>query len=79
MAPHPWGVTTQKGNKLYVHILDLQDKVLFLPLEGKQVKQAVRFADKAPVKFQKCQGGVMLSLGQVPTEIDEVIELELKN
>lgn len=28
VAPHPWGVTTQKGNKLYVHILDLQDKAL---------------------------------------------------
>lgn len=36
IAPHPWGVTTQKGNRLFVHILDYQDKVLFLPLEDKK-------------------------------------------
>ena len=40
IAPHPWGVTTQRENKLYVHILELQDKALFLPLEGKKVRKA---------------------------------------
>ena len=43
VAPHDWGVTTQKGNKLYVHILNLQDKALFLPLADKKVKKAVLF------------------------------------
>lgn len=78
VAPHPWGVTTQKGSRLYVHILDLQDKSLFLPLEGRQVKRAVRFDNRRPVKVQKCEGGVLLQLGDVPAEIDTVIELELK-
>lgn len=36
IAPHDWGVTTQKGNRLFVHILNLQDKALFLPLDGKR-------------------------------------------
>ena len=39
VAPHDWGVTTQKGNKLYVHILNLQDKALFLPIVDKKVKK----------------------------------------
>lgn len=52
VAPHPWGVTTQKGNKLYVHILDLQDKALFLPLDGKRVKKAVGYTDRRPLKIQ---------------------------
>ncbi|WP_281644596.1 alpha-L-fucosidase [Bacteroides zoogleoformans] len=77
IAPRPWGVTTQKGDKLFVHILDLQDKVLFLPLEGKKVKKAVRFADKAPLKFQKCEKGVMLYLSDIPTDIDTIVELQL--
>ena len=79
IAPHPWGVTTQKGNKLYIHILDLQDKVLFLPLEGKRVKQAVSFADRQPLKFQKCEGGVMLYLPAIPTDIDKVVEMVISD
>lgn len=79
IAPHPWGVTTQKGNKLYVHILDLQDKALFLPLEGKRVKQAVSFADRQPLKFQKCEGGVMLYLPAIPSDIDKVVEMVISD
>lgn len=32
ISPRDWGVTTRKGDKLYVHILNLPDKGLFLPL-----------------------------------------------
>ena len=78
IAPHPWGVTTQRENKLYVHILELQDKALFLPLEGKKVRKAVEYADRLPVKFRKCEGGVMLYLPEVPTDIDKVIEVEIE-
>ena len=78
IVPHPWGVTTQRENKLYVHILELQDKALFLPLEGKKVRKAVGYADRLPVKFRKCEGGVMLYLPEVPTDIDKVIELDIE-
>lgn len=37
--PHQdWGVTTQKGNKLYVHILNLNKDQLLLPITNKKVK-----------------------------------------
>ena len=75
----PWGVTTQRGNKLYVHILDLQDKALFLPLQGKKVKKAVGYADRLPLKVQKCEGGVMLYLPEVPADIDKVVEMEISD
>lgn len=78
ITPHPWGVTTQRGNKLYVHILDLQDKALFLPLGDRKVKSAVRFADRTALKIQKCVGGIVLQLSEVPTETDEVVELTLQ-
>uniref|UniRef100_UPI002617C61B alpha-L-fucosidase n=1 Tax=Bacteroides sp. TaxID=29523 RepID=UPI002617C61B len=77
IAPHPWGVTTQKGNKLYVHILDLQDKALFLPLKEKKVKKVVSYADRLPLRTQKCEGGIMLYLSEIPTDIDKVVELEI--
>lgn len=31
ITPRPWGVTTRKGNTLYIHVLDWQDKILALP------------------------------------------------
>ena len=31
MSPRPWGVTTQKGKKIYFHILNWQESLLPLP------------------------------------------------
>lgn len=77
VAPHPWGVTTQKGDRLFVHILDLQDKALFLPLEGQKVKRAMDFASRQALKFKRVDGGIVLLLDEIPTEVDKVVELQL--
>ena len=77
VAPHPWGVSTRKGNRLFIHILDHKDSVLYLPLKAK-VKKAQQFIDQAPVSFQHVKEGILLHLPKVPTEIDYVIELTLK-
>ena len=77
VAPHDWGVTTQKGNKLYVHILNLNDKALFLPLAGVKVKKAQVFKDKTPVRMVKTKAGVLLELAEVPQDIDYVVELTI--
>ena len=77
VAPHDWGVTTQKDNRLFVHILNLQDKALYLPTGNKTVKKAVDFVSRKAVKMQKCQGGVMLYFDSVPTEVDRVVEVKL--
>ena len=77
VAPHDWGVTTQKDNRLFVHILNLQDRSLFLPIGSKKIRKAVDFATRKAVKTQKCDGGVLISLDEVPTDVDKVIEIQL--
>lgn len=77
VAPHEWGVTTQKGNKLYVHILDLKEKTLNLPLAGKKVKKAVLFKDQSPVRFKKNKEEVSFEFAEAPTDVDYVIELTI--
>ncbi len=80
VTPRDWGVTTRKGNKLYVHILNLKDKGLFLPLTTAKVKNAVVFKDKKPVKFRQDKNGVLLELAEDPSaDIDYVVELTLKD
>lgn len=76
VPPHDWGVTTQRGKTLYVHILNLPDKSLFLPVEN--VKKAVMFADKSPVKVTRCPGGVTLSFPAIPSGVDTIVEVTLQ-
>ena len=77
VTPHDWGVSTQKGNRLFVHVLKLQDQSLFLPLGNRKVKKVFDFVSKKPLKMQKCNGGIILDLGVIPTEIDKVVEIQL--
>ena len=76
VEPHPWGVTTRKGNRLFVHVLDLQDHGLFLPLSNNKVKRACEYLSRQTVKFTRVNGGITLQFNQVPTDIDYVVELE---
>ncbi|MEA4917472.1 alpha-L-fucosidase [Proteiniphilum sp.] len=78
IPPQEWGVTTQKGNKLYVHILNLKEKDIYLPLNGKKIKSAKSFIDKKPVSFIMEGTGAKLTFGTIPDDIDFVVELELR-
>lgn len=69
------GVTTQKDNKLYVHILNLHKAELLLPVTNKKIKSIVQYKDKQPVKYTKTKEGILLQLEEVPTDIDHVIEI----
>lgn len=78
VAPHSWGVTTQKGDKLYVHVLEWSDRSLFLPLPDKQVRKAVLFKNQKPVRYIKSKYGVLLEFDEIPREVDTVVELTIR-
>ena len=72
-----WGVTTRKGERLFVHIMNLDSTELFLPL-GCKVKKAFTYADKKPVKVKKTKGGVKLLLDEAPAGVDYIVEFITK-
>ena len=78
VSPHSWGVSTRKGNRLFIHILDWQDNRLYLPLKAK-VKKAFKYADKTPISFQQDKEGILLKLNETPTDTDYVVELTLSD
>jgi alpha-L-fucosidase len=79
LSARDWGVMTQKGNKLYVHILDWQDETLTIPKLGKKVTSAKIFIDKTPVKFIENDFGLSIKIPKDKmNELDTVIELEVK-
>jgi alpha-L-fucosidase len=79
LSARDWGVTTQNGNKVYVHILNWHDESLTLPALGKKVKSAKLFSDKSNVKFIENEFGLTLSVPKAKyNEIDTIVELELR-
>lgn len=79
LSAREWGVMTQKGNKVYIHILNWHDETLTLPKLGKKVASAKVFIDKTPVKFLENDFGLSLKIPKEKmNEVDTVIELELK-
>lgn len=77
VKPHEWGVTTQKGKTLYVHIFKLQDNALFLPLTEK-VKSARMFTSGKAVKTVSGGSGIVLNLPEAVKGPDTIVELTLK-
>jgi alpha-L-fucosidase len=78
LAPRNWGVTTHKGNKVYVHVLDWKDAVLPLVRPPKPVKSAKYLRDGKPVAFTLDKDALLLRLDPKTLDpIDTIVVLEL--
>jgi alpha-L-fucosidase len=79
LTPRTWGVCTQNGNKIYLHILNWEDESLTVPKLGKKVVSAKMFSDRSVVRFTENEMGLTI---RVPKEkrqdIDTIVELEVK-
>jgi alpha-L-fucosidase len=79
ITPRPWGVTTRKGNKVYLHILNWSDPVLAMPRLPKKVKSATLLRDGSKVEFlEHDKYGFFIRHPQGFTdEYDTIVVLEL--
>jgi alpha-L-fucosidase len=78
IAPRPWGVTTRKDNRVFVHILDWDDRQLSLPPLPKPIRGATLMRDGSRVPFRAGSDGVTLTLPERgPDTIDLIVVLEL--
>ena len=73
-----WGVTTRKGNRLFVHIFDHNEKELTLPLQSK-VKKAFVYDTKQTLKTKRTEEGVTIFFDEVPSGTDYIVELEMRD
>lgn len=79
LTPRPWGVTTRKGNKVYLHILNWQDPILSMPKLPQKVKAARLLKDGSKLEFlEHDKYGFFVRLPQGAwDEYDTVVVLEL--
>jgi hypothetical protein len=77
VPPRSWGVTTQRGDTVFVHVLDWPDRMLSLPDLGARVKTATMLRDGARVPVTQSESGVTLTLPTAEAdEVDRVVVLE---
>ena len=72
-----WGVSTQKGDTVYLHVLDWKDEYLALPpLPG--ITGAHLFGTSAKLELQSLKGGMLLRLPDEASRdpIDTIVVLE---
>jgi len=76
--PRPWGVSTQKDNKIYVHILNWNDPALVLPPIPQKIQAAKIFDTGENVKVTQDKDKILLEFpARHPSQIDMVIELKI--
>jgi alpha-L-fucosidase len=76
LPPADWGVTTQKANKVYVHILNWNAPLLALPPIARTVKTAQLLLTGLPVEFTQSSNGLVLHVPAAKKdEVDRVIVL----
>ncbi|HEU0123357.1 MAG TPA: alpha-L-fucosidase [Bryobacteraceae bacterium] len=77
IGPRPWGVTTAKGNTVYVHVMDWPDPALVIPKLAKKVRSA-RVMGGPAMTVKTVDHGLLLQLPEKGRdEFDTVVELTL--
>jgi alpha-L-fucosidase len=80
IAPHAWGVTTRKGSRVYVHVLDAPDATLLLPPLGRAIRSARFLATGRAAEFSEHDFGVVVKLPRDAVDpVDTVVELVLSS
>ena len=74
-----WGGSTQKGNKLYIHLINIRSTELQLPVLSKKVKRIIYFNDKNKVGYSKNDIGILLQIDtSKQNKIDTIIEVDFE-
>jgi alpha-L-fucosidase len=78
VSPRTWGVMTQKANKVYVHLLNPEDRNLLIPDFGKKVKNITQFDSGAKIKFRQDGFGIAIAVpDEIIDETDTVLVMEI--
>jgi len=78
IAPAHWGITTQKANKIYVHVLKWNAPLLALPPIARPVSGAQELISGTKVEVTQSANGIVLKLpAAAKNEVDRVIVLSV--
>lgn len=78
IAPQPWGVTSLKRNKLFLHVMEApKDKILLVPNVDAKVKQVSFLASKQKLVWKQTGKNLAIQLpGVLPDEVNTVVQVQ---
>ncbi len=77
VGPHPWGVTTTKGNSVFIHLMGESDENLLVNDFGKKIKKAYLFDDQSPVIYKQTEFGITMKVPEGKRKpVDTIVVLE---
>ena len=78
VSPRSWGVTTQKGNKVFVHILNPEDNNILIPDFGKKIRNISAFGSGVRIKYRQDAFGIAITLpDNLIDETDTILVIEI--
>jgi alpha-L-fucosidase len=78
VKPADWGASTQKDEKIWLHILNCPDEVLFIGKFSKKIKSAHFYDDHSKVNYTETEYGVTLNIpNEKKKPVDTIIEVEM--
>ncbi len=75
LPPREWGVTTQRGDSIFVHVLNWPDRMLSIGPIPARVTAAAMMGSGARVEFTQAASGVTLVLPPAGADVDRVVVL----
>lgn len=78
LTPRQWGVSTQKENKVFIHVVDWPDLELSLPDFGKNIKNVKFLKSGNNAQFEREEGVIRIKIPDTEKdEISTIIVLEI--
>ncbi|NPA35426.1 MAG: alpha-L-fucosidase [Chlorobi bacterium] len=77
VKPDTWGATTQKDNRIFVHVLNYDKELLALPPFVKKIKKSYLFDNGEKIDVDIRKEGIILNLKNTDSgKIDRIVVLE---
>jgi alpha-L-fucosidase len=76
VAARSWGVTVEKGAKVYVHVLHAEDKAILLSGMLRKIKKLTVYGTGEKLKFKQDSFGTLVELPSSLDDIDTVLVIE---
>jgi alpha-L-fucosidase len=76
LSPKAWGVTTQKENKVYIHVLNPESKSILLDTFTDKVKTISLLGSSEPILYEQTKHGLIVQLPVQLNDIDTILVVE---
>jgi alpha-L-fucosidase len=79
IAPRSWGVTTQKDNRIFLHVLHVEDNSLYIPVLDNKISAIKLFHNQQNVNFIENKSGTIIDIPAGTQNMPDIVfEIRLK-